>query len=610
MAPRVPTLERQVARQPIALPFAPQIQDRSGLEFSRSVDRVTAALEQVGMERDARHAKQADMAAWSQAQEILNNPETGYFALQGEAVLDGREGIIQQLEELYRTPEGMSFGAASRYDPVAQQRLITATSQINTHAIRTEQVLNKETAQARAAQQLEIGATNHSDPGVVKQSLITGMNEMRNFWEGTNQPDAVVEQALAGYASEYHATIVEAKLAENPAAAAQYLEEHAGSIMAKPEAALRGKVERATVDQVGQTYSDAIFDPNNKTDAEMIAEVNKIQNADHRASAKALLKARIVEDRDAKAQAKKQLPEDEWRKARDGSVQNRHQLSKDLEPDDFARIARFLEDPVSPAARPEQYIRLMEQFGRDIESQRLTPDKASRFFEDYNLPAHEHLFLPSHYKELEARQLRVRAARASGKPFEPEGVLSDLAARRVSFKKDFNLTTEEAEPYVAQYDKIKREHETQQGRHLTFKEQEAIYQGILAAGTAITDVDPFFVRDDTKLILDLAGNEEIGDIPATIDSAITAKLNSAGLKATDDRKSRVYLRYLLRVKYGLNKRMSSAQIDALVNDKKRLADPDDAGLSLGPRTREDLGAPHEEGPDNALTIEDLTGKFR
>lgn len=237
----------QIANQPRAQ-GAPAGAFDGGI--SNSLNNVAAAANQIKERIDTTAAEEALTAFEKQKNDILFNPESGYFNTQGKNAFDGVQSTNEALTAAREQfANGLdSTAARERFNAVSSQHIARSTQDINRHASSGLKAWESATIQAQVENSLESAALSFNDPEALRLNNAIGRQSIieKNNIDGSG-PEALIEE-LQTYNSEFARTTILAATAQS-AAQGQALFDKMSSDLEGP---YRNKIEGQIQQKLGQ----------------------------------------------------------------------------------------------------------------------------------------------------------------------------------------------------------------------------------------------------------------------------------------------------------------------------------------------------------------------
>jgi|GEM_PF-6672708 len=207
------------------------------------------ALDQKKLD-DETKVKEREVAYTREVRDLLYNPETGFYNLNGKHAVESRAEVKEKLESLRSSYAGMAENNAQKrlFNHALNLRHEKMLGSIDSFVSRERESWQLETAKARAAEQMSLALDNINDPKALKQSLATGLAEIQAQARLAGLSPESAQLAAAQYQDRFHAAIISSLITNDRGAEAEtYLVANADNITS----AARDKLKKAT-EQAGR----------------------------------------------------------------------------------------------------------------------------------------------------------------------------------------------------------------------------------------------------------------------------------------------------------------------------------------------------------------------
>lgn len=491
-----------------------------GRDIAEATEDVGDALALIGQRRAERQAMRADIQFNDEIGALIHNPETGFLAMQGEQVSDAAGPVIEQARLARERILGELDGLARTAFDISSANTMTRTqSAVDRRVIDVERGLNIETRRARAANQLEVAARNHTDLVYVADALVAGLQATGDAAELQGLTPELTEESLREYRSAFHTAIVQAKLESSPFAARRYFLDHKDEIDAKETAALEPKVKLATDEQAAQLLSDSKFDPD-KTETEMGDEIRAAED-DPSIRQKALRNISIRKAAQTRSEAadERELVEAEYQNfVRSKSPPNRPYTIADIPIDFPVQARRMLESDIVNHEKGVVEFNQAQKFGELLNMEAKDPQA----FLEENVVRWHAVLSAEQLRTISTRQRQLRTATT----FEPDPFFTIQAKFKQRLREEMGIDKQDKiddagvlfhTMYVAEQERL--------GRTLNDDDETKLLDRAFKEIT--TDVDRGLRFDDQIRLFQLTPETEIGpEVPGEEESRIRRYLAS------------------------------------------------------------------------------------
>lgn len=463
---------------------------------------------------------------------LLNNPDTGFFAKNGNDVLETRKETIDRLEMARRRIEGDLGGDPEALRMFRENAIIRQNNfnkGINLHTIRTERDLNDQVSQARIGQQMEIAGNNFQNEALINDAIKTGVDELIQRAEFGGWEPELLETEVRNFVSGMHAVVLDRLVVDNPLLAKAYLEKNGHMLVSKHQTAADKLVKLSVDEQMGLLVERKHFDPA-RTEAEILDAIREdpAVKDDPDALDKALSRAR------AHYADIKRSTRDSYEKYRDATTSRllgdenstRDDVPLNLDIRDRNALIGAIEQRIT-ATQQKTFARLFQM----AESARDSPEALEAFASE-NILLHEKALGPALYKVIVKLWESAKQDRKDRKLTASSIFLSRKAQAVTALRKAVpSMTRDEEDEYLvklARAEIAELEHLKKPDGKLDAKEFIAMLD--LQTTSFITDKN--FFSDERQLLMDITSETQIVDVPG--DAAVWIREFYRRKSASDD----------------------------------------------------------------------------
>ena len=364
--PRVtaPTVQTQVINQPTA-------QEAPAGAFGSPIGEAV-----IGVGQDFLKAKQnVDTAVAEDAlvkferdkNDILFNPETGYFNSQGKNAIDGSKGTLDSMDALRKKyMEGMSSQQAQQmFGRASAVHVNRSRDSIMKHAAKGQRTFDIANQQAAQENSIEGAALYWNDQEEMTLQNVTGREAVMDQAQMEGLGAEATAERLQTYESAFARTAIEAALDNGDIETAQTLTDRAEKTnrLEGPDLNIvNSKIEAETdkrdvLIEVDRIYSSGM------SRSEMLEDVRKIDDPDKRKEAERILTNQLNADKVAFDESRRETYDARW-KAIDAGQMTYSELSladrEILSPSQLQNLQKAEQVRMSGSNVPDNYILMRE----------------------------------------------------------------------------------------------------------------------------------------------------------------------------------------------------------------------------------------------------------
>lgn len=163
-------------------------------------------------EQDANRTRDAYVAWSSQRRELLNNPDTGLFTVQGQAARgitkNGLDGLQKSAAEIAKGLDNDTQRQA--FDRLTYGDIESAADGLSRHEAQQMRVWRQESANSAVDNAISDAVSNYTDPRQVQAKLGDAVSVIRSNVDGA--PPEVIDQRVRAALTKGHAGVVEGLL--------------------------------------------------------------------------------------------------------------------------------------------------------------------------------------------------------------------------------------------------------------------------------------------------------------------------------------------------------------------------------------------------------------
>lgn len=195
----------------------------------------------------------------------LREHESKYLSMYGQNAYEGHSEYQKGLETLKNEYLGRATTPRQKkmFGDVAERRYASASQTGSNHQRREFKSWSDEVSEARAEEMGQEAIQNRFDYGHVRQSINTGIEELRVMGQRNGWGADVLENKIGAYKAAVHAKVVEAHLDSNNVGAAQHYFDTFGKQVDEADpvvaAKIRKSLEAESIDADAQMIAEAGF---------------------------------------------------------------------------------------------------------------------------------------------------------------------------------------------------------------------------------------------------------------------------------------------------------------------------------------------------------------
>lgn len=272
--------------------------DAFGAGLGRAADQIgdltdQRVAEQMRLDNEAR-AMEIDNQFRAELNDLLSNPQTGYYQARGRAAYFGYNDVQKKVGELRRKHLNGTNNQAvqAMLQRSINSRADSALQDIGGHAGRERRSWLSTTYKLNSESNLNDGVSNYNNEKLRRQSLQAGISAIRNQASMEGIDPTLLEES---YRSQFHTAVIEAMMVHSPDQAEQYYKDHEKEILGETQTKVRKALEASTAKEREQSIVEEAIGRNKGNYRQAISWVRKNYKGKDEDGAIARLKARQSE---------------------------------------------------------------------------------------------------------------------------------------------------------------------------------------------------------------------------------------------------------------------------------------------------------------------------
>lgn len=229
------------------------------VHLAKGMSNAADSLEAVRDMEDTLRAKDADnrLAEWDRNAKY---GEGGFMTLEGRAAVDGRGSYEKQLAEKRREfGQGLTPGAAQKYDTASQARMRSSLESSIVHSANARKQWFKDAGSARLETFANDALVNFNKPELANRNIAAGIMELREQGTAHGWDAATLKNREAEYVSGVRKNITLRIAQSDPIAAEKYMKDNAGQMTGAHQYELQAKLEGEINSEKSKREADSIL---------------------------------------------------------------------------------------------------------------------------------------------------------------------------------------------------------------------------------------------------------------------------------------------------------------------------------------------------------------
>jgi len=280
-------VQTQTAAQPLASADTPR--GAFGEGIAQGVGQLGDAMQQMGQRIATTEAEEALVKFERDKNDMLFNPEKGYFNTQGRNAFDGADPTVKSIEELKtKYSDSLSQNARILFDKTAENHVTRTKAEISRHASQGLKAWEVSTLEAQVENTIESAALYWNDENAVRLQNTLGRQAITDAANMQGLSAEALNERLQTYDSSFARAAVEAATMNSSAKGKELLDKFDKRLEGQDKVKLQSMIATKTASE--KTKADAsyaLIKSRQLVDqyddlGSLVAEVDKIQDPELR----------------------------------------------------------------------------------------------------------------------------------------------------------------------------------------------------------------------------------------------------------------------------------------------------------------------------------------